>query len=262
MSNSWISASGADLSAGYARHAGTLRGALRHALVARALRTHLPPGAQLVLDVGGGDAHQAVQLARAGHHVTVLEPDPAMLERAAQRLASESDPVRGRVNLVPGRGEQTAELVGGGWDLVCCHGVLMYQDDPALLLATLVNAAREGGLLSILTKNGDALAMRPGLEARWADALAAMGSRREVGRLGVPTRADTLSDVQGMLSAAGAETVAWYGVRIFTDHLGDAPVGEGFDQILEAEWAAGERDPYRLVARNIHIIARKAADGR
>ncbi|MBB2912072.1 hypothetical protein FHS43_003352 [Streptosporangium becharense] len=90
MTNSWTSDSGADLATGYARHAGTLRGALRHALVARALREHLPAEPQRVLDVGGGDAHQAVpqpvlrtliqpprpitRFATRVHHITDDEP--------------------------------------------------------------------------------------------------------------------------------------------------------------------------------------------
>ncbi|MEU6718359.1 methyltransferase domain-containing protein [Nonomuraea sp. NPDC046802] len=257
MTNTWTSESGGDLSAGYARHTGTLRGALRHALVARALRAHLPAEQQRVLDVGGGDGHQAVQLARAGHDVTVLDTDPRMLKRAQERLAIERDIVRRRVHLVEGAGEDADKLVGGDFDLVCCHGVLMYVDDPQPLVRALVNAARPGGLLSVMTKNASALAMRPALERRWADARAVMDADTETGNLGVATRADTLDGIETMLADAGANSIAWYGVRVFTDHLGDEPVSEGFDQVLEAEWEAGARDPYRLVARQIHVMARR-----
>ncbi|MBG0825787.1 hypothetical protein HS048_34450 [Planomonospora sp. ID91781] len=50
-------------------------------------------------------------------------------------------------------------------------------------------------------------------------------------------------------------------MRIFTDHLGDAPVParEEFDRIVEVEWQAGCRDPYRRIARMIHLIAHRAA---
>ncbi|MFI0424034.1 methyltransferase domain-containing protein [Spongiactinospora sp. 9N601] len=262
--NTWTSASGGDLSAGYARHSGTLRGALRQALVARALRVHLPAAPQRVLDIGGGDAHQAVQLARAGHQVTVLDTDPQMLQRARERLAGEPEPVRQRIHLVQGAGEDAVDLVGGGHDVVCCHGVLMYVQDPRPLVQAAVKAARPGGgLVSLLTKNATALAMRPALERRWADALAVMDAATEIGNLGVATRADSLEALQALLAGAGAgaATVAWYGVRVFTDHLGDEPVGEGFDQVLEAEWEAGRRDPYRRVGRQIHVIARTGTAG-
>ncbi|WP_063819185.1 methyltransferase domain-containing protein [Herbidospora cretacea] len=257
MSNSWTSASGADLSAGYARHAGRLRGALRHALVARALRTNLPADPQQVLDIGGGDGHQAVLLARAGHQVTLLDPDPGMHKRAADRLAAESDQVRARVTLVEGTADQARDLAENGFDLVCCHGVLMYAEDPHTFLNDLAAAVRPSGLVSLLTKNANGLAMRPGLEGRWADAVAIMGAGSVEGNLGVSSRADTLTAVETILGEAGVTTSQWYGVRVFTDHLGDAPVGEGFDYVLEAEWQAGCRDPYRQIARLFHLIGRK-----
>ncbi|WP_433379338.1 methyltransferase [Streptosporangium sp. CA-115845] len=261
MTSSWFSPSGGDLSAGYARHAGTLRGALRHALVARALRTHLPDGQQQVLDVGGGDGHQAAQLARAGHLVTVLDPDTAMLERAAARIAAEPGEVRDRVRLVEGDGEHAEDVVGGGFDAVLCHGVLMYVADPDRFIRHLARAARPGGLVSLMTKNQDALAMRPGLEGRWPDTLTALRGGPQLGNLGVTSRAHSAAAVATMLAEAGAATTAWYGVRVFTDHLGDAPVGENFDLVLDAEWEAGRRDPYRRVARLLHFVAWTAREG-
>ncbi len=66
---------------------------------------------------------------------------------------------------------------------------------------------------------------------------------------------DTL---HALFGAAGATCMkAWYGVRVFTDHLADAPVDADFDQILAAEWAAGARDPYRGIARLFTLIARR-----
>ena len=78
--NTWLDESLADP---YAAHAGSLRGAVRQALVTRALLAHLPAPPQHVLDIGGGNGHQAIALASRGHQVTILDPDEAMLKRAA-----------------------------------------------------------------------------------------------------------------------------------------------------------------------------------
>jgi SAM-dependent methyltransferase len=256
--NSWTDGGDTgELALSYARHSGTLRGAVRQALVTRGLITHLPGTPQRVLDIGGGTGHQAIALARAGHSVVLLDPDEAALDYAARALAAEPAAVRDRVRLVPGRGEEAAHLVGGGFDAACCHGVLMYLADPHGMLAALAGAVRRGGLLSIVTKNGDALAMRPGLEGRWADAVAVLDSDAETGNLGVASRGDSLPGISAALDAIGAETVAWYGIRVLTDHLRDAPVGADFDQIVDAEWALGRRDPYRQVARLFHLLARR-----
>jgi S-adenosylmethionine-dependent methyltransferase len=254
--NTWTGTR-ADLATAYARHTGSLRGALRHALVTRALLTHLPDTPQRILDVGGGAGIQALALARAGHHVTILDPDLVMLGDAEQALTPQPREIAERVALVAGPGEDAAALVGDGFDAVCCHGVLMYLTDPTTMLQALTAAVRPGGLISVLAKNADALAMRPGMEGRWADALDLVTATTETGRLGVTSRADTLTGVQSTLAETGADTVAWYGVRVFTDHLRDTPVGPDFDHILDLEWAAGARDPYRQVARLFHLVARR-----
>ncbi len=241
----------------YARHTGTLRGAVRQALVTRALVTHMPTTAQRILDVGGGSGHQAIALARAGHEVVILDPDEKMLEVAQANIAREDRSVRARVRTVLGRGEDSLALVGGHWDVTCCHGVLMYLPDAEPLAQTLVEVTRTGGIVSVLTKNAATLALRPALEGRWADAISVLDGATEIGRLGVATRADTLNGVHAILKRSGASPFAWYGVRVAMDHLGDTPVGNDFDLIVDFEWAAGQRDPLRQIARLIHVLVRR-----
>ncbi|HUY47302.1 MAG TPA: hypothetical protein VMV92_16485 [Streptosporangiaceae bacterium] len=56
-----------------------------------------------------------------------------------------------------------------------------------------------------------------------------------------------------MLSESGVETIAWFGVRLFTDNW-TRPGAD--DQELEVEPEASRRDPYRLMSRLFHIIGR------
>jgi SAM-dependent methyltransferase len=257
--NSWFDAAGSQSLAGaYVCHSQTLRGAIRHTLVLRRLISFFPPGRQRILDVGGGDGCEAIALARLGHEVVVLDADPGMLSRAEHAVACQPGDVSRRVRTLLGRGEETVALAGAGFDVVCCHGVLMYLDEPAAMLAELARATRPGGIISVLAKNGHALAMRPGLEQRWADVAPMLEKSEETGNLGVRSRGDTVEDLSRILARAGAPVMSWYGVRIFTDHLRDAPVPPDFDQVIEAEWLAGMRDPYREVARLIHLAAKRA----
>jgi len=124
------------------------------------------------------------------------------------------------------------------------------------MIGALVSLANRSGVISILAKQGAALALRPGLQGRWSDALAALDSDRDTGNLGAVTRADTLEHLELALDNAGAELVAWYGVRLFTDHLGPELPGGDIAEILEAEWQASWRDPYRSISRMIHLIGR------
>ena len=73
-------------------HYASLRGRVRTHVIDEHLRAHLAPPPLHVVDVGGGAGHQSLPLARAGYEVTIVDPSPSMLERAARLLASEDEP--------------------------------------------------------------------------------------------------------------------------------------------------------------------------
>ena len=242
-------------------HYSTLRGLVRHELVSRQLRLHLEPPPGRVVDVGGGAGHQAIGLARDGYHVTVVDPSEQMLDRARDALRSDSVPVRARVRLVAATAEEAPAILGaGGFDAVLCHGVLMHLPDPRPTITALAALSRPGGIVSVLAKNRDALAMRAALEGRWGDALAALDATHDVGGLGVSTRGDSVDALSSLLDDVGIELVTWYGVRIFTDHLGDRRPGPDASDVIALEAEAARRDPYRSVARLIHLVGVRRTD--
>ncbi|GGJ47513.1 class I SAM-dependent methyltransferase [Streptomyces brasiliensis] len=218
-----------------------------------------PVGQRLrVLDVGMGQGTQALRLARAGHQVTGVERDATMVAAARQAVASEPEGIRERVRIVQGDGRDTGvHFLPGGFDVVLCHGVLMYVEEPDALLAGLARMLAPGGLLSLLVRNGDALAMRSGLSGDWTTALAAFDTMAYRNRLGLDVRADRLSAVTATLAGIGAPLHAWYGVRVFTDTAPDGtdlPGGPGeLETLLAAEERAGRTDPYRGVAALLHL---------
>ena len=247
-----------DLAERYNTSGGILRQVVRHELVDRGLAEHLPDPPASIADIGGGAGQQAIPLSRRGHRVTIVDPSKEMLAEARQRLAREAEGVRKRVRLVEGTGERAHEALGGErFDAVLCHGVLMYLEDPRPMIHALSALLRPGGVVSVLAKNAGALAMRPALEGRYLDALSSLEVDRDRGRLGVITRGDTVEDLYGAFRKDGVEALRWYGVRVFTDHLGDAMPGEDLPEVLELEWEAGRREPYRSVARLIHVLGRK-----
>ena len=141
---------------------------------------------------------------------------------------------------------------------VLCHGVLMHLPDPGPVLRILAGLTAPGGIVSLLVRNGDALAMRPGLAGDWAACAAAFGSDRYENRIGVSARADRLSDLTGRLAGHGLRVTAWYGVRVFTDTApSDAEPPPDLAALLDCEERAGCTDPYRQVAALLHVIARK-----
>jgi SAM-dependent methyltransferase len=215
-----------------------------------------PVGQRLrVLDVGMGQGTQALRLARAGHQVTGVEQDPTMIAAAREALSGEPEGIRERVRLVQSDGRDTGvHFLPGSFDVVLCHGVLMYVEEPDALLAGLARMLAPGGLLSLLVRNGDALAMRPGLFGDWAAALDAFDTLSYTNRLGLDVRADRLEALTATLAGIGAPLHAWYGVRVFTDTAADgAELPPDAETLLAAEERAGRTDPYRGVAALLHL---------
>lgn len=238
-----------------------MRDAVRQELVARQLHAHLPAGRRLrILDAGCGQGTQALRLAREGHQVTGMDADPEMLDAFTAALAGEDEAVRSRVRLIQADGRAVGRWYGpGSFDVVLCHGVLMYLEEPDPILAALARVLGEGGLLSLLVRNGDALALRAGLAGDWAGALAAFDADLYVNRIGVAARADRRAGLTTTLREIGVPVRAWYGVRLFTDLAPDGaqvPADPGeWGALLAAEEEAGRRDPYRGVAALLHLCA-------
>ena len=103
-----------------------------------------------------------------------------------------------------GQGTQALRLA-----LVCCHGVMMYLDDWAQAIADMGERVKTGGRASITFRNGDALAMRPGLRGDWAAALAALESTDYTNELGLPAHACTAAEIDVALASAGLRPDAW-----------------------------------------------------
>jgi SAM-dependent methyltransferase len=243
------------------RKLGKLRDVVRQELVARQLADELPAPPVRIIDLGCGQGTQALRLARRGYEVTGVDASADLLARFERDLAAEPAEVRARVRVERGLIETWAErAVVSRPAAVLCHGVLMYLADPDPVLRVIAGLTGPGGLVSLLVRNGDALAMRPGLSGDWAACARAFGAVRYENRIGVSARADRLADLAGRLATCGLELTAWYGVRVFTDIAADgAEPPADLPGLLDCEERAGRTDPYRQVAALLHLIARRPA---
>ena len=246
----------------------SVKGLVRTYVMHQQLLEHLPPPPGSILDVGGGAGHQSFPLAVAGYDVTLLDSSPAMLDKARERLQRLPDDARGRVKVILADAENSDEAVDGRrFDAVLCHGVLgYYLEQPLSLLDQLSRCAAAGGLVSIMTGNAKAAAVRPALERRWDDALASFDSNTEVGVLGVQGRGDTVEEISQLMQERGVDPVRWYGVWLFVDWLefSGAELNPSDSRQVEAtaavELEASRRDPYRQLSRVFHLVGRKTSD--
>jgi SAM-dependent methyltransferase len=242
----------------------SVKGRVRTYVLHQQLLEHLPEPPAAVLDIGGGAGHQSFPLALAGYEVTLLDPSPAMLDKARQRLQGLPGEARRRVRFVRADGGNADEAVHGRrFAAVLCHGVLGYLERPEPLVAQVCRCAAAGGLVSIMSGNARTGAVRPALERRWDDALAAFDATGEIGVLGVPTRGDTVEHLSELMRSQGVEPLRWYGVWLFTDWLDfsgaelDPSDSQQVAAMAAVELEASRRDPYRQLSRPFHLVGRK-----
>jgi S-adenosylmethionine-dependent methyltransferase len=247
----------------YAAYLKTPEGRLRLDLAFANLQEFLPQATRslLALDLGGGIGTTAVRMAQLGLHVTLLDTSLPMLD-FAERAAREAG-VTERIGLKHGDAEQLATLFdAGSFDLILCHNILEYVDDPGAVLRGAARTLRDpSGILSVLVRNqagevlkaaiqdGDLTAAEHNLTAEWGHE-SLYGGR---------VRLFTMESVQAMMVESSLAVTAERGVRVMSDYLPPrVSRNDEYQRIFELERSLGRRAEFAAVARYAHFLAHRA----
>lgn len=216
-----------------------------------------------VIDVGGGTGGFAVPLACLGHLVTVVDPSPDALA-ALQRRAAEAD-VADRIRPLQGDAGALVPLLGdAAADVVLCHGVLEYTDDPAGAVQDVAQVLRGGGLFSLLAAQRLGAVLARALSGRFVAARRILTD--PAGRAGgsdpMPRRFD-LDQVLALLAGADLQVRVVHGVRLFADLLPGALVDDpdAASALLDLERIAGDQAAHpelTSLAAQLHVVAERS----
>ncbi|MFI0349659.1 methyltransferase domain-containing protein [Actinomadura sp. 9N407] len=236
-------------------------GRVRSAVLWDALRKVLDridpdSGPRDIVDVGGGTGGFAVPLAELGHRVTVVDASLDALA-ALERRADESGVT---VRAVQGDAADLPDLLGrDAADLVLCHSVLEYVDDPAAVMATLTTVVRPGGSVSVLVPGQVAAALARAVAGHFDDARRALTDPS--GRWGEhdhTPRRFTRQSLSALVENAGLRVGALHGVRIFADLV---PAGlldaeqDAAEALIALESVAAVHPVLRELATQLHVVA-------
>ena len=248
----------------YAAYLETPEGRLRLDLTFASLQEFLGPAKDSLcaLDLGGGTGAVAVRLACLGFHVTILDSSPAMLG-LAQHAAQDAGVV-GKMTLQLGDATRLTDLFRGElFDVILCHNLLEYVDDPHAVLCGATRLMRDSSaILSLLVRNqagevlkaaiqtGDLAAAENNLSAEWA----------QESLYGGKVRLFTADDLEAMLKTASFKIAAKRGVRVIADYLPSQISRDvEYGRILELERKLGMLPQFAAVARYTHCLARRSS---
>jgi S-adenosylmethionine-dependent methyltransferase len=247
----------------YAAYLGTPEGRLRSDLAFANLQDFLPPPPQAeyslcALDLGCGTGATAVRLARLGIHVTLLDSSAEMLDMA-KSTAREAG-VTAMIALKHGDAGKLASLFPmESFDVILCHNILEYVDDPCAVLRSAARALRDpSSIISVLVRNqagevlkaaiqdGDLAATEHNLTAEWGHE-SLYGGRVQL---------FAAERLQAMLLESSLAVTAERGVRVMSDYLPPrVSRNDEYKRILELERKLGRRPEFAAVARYTHCLA-------
>ena len=247
----------------YAAYLETPEGRLRIDLPFANLQEFLGPAGNKdslrALDIGCGTGAMAVRLARLGVHVTVLDSSPAMLD-LAQRAAQEAGVAEKITSKLADAGRLT-DWLPSGFDVVLCHNLLEYVDDPQAVICSAARVMRDSrAILSVLVRNqagevlkaaiqaGDLTQAEHNIGADWG----------QESLYGGKVRLFTADGIEAMLKTASLALAATRGVRVTADYL-PAWISRDteYEQILELERRLGKLPKFAAVARYTQCLARR-----
>jgi S-adenosylmethionine-dependent methyltransferase len=225
-----------------------------------------------VVDVGAGTGGYAVQVAALGHHVTVVDPSPDALTAARWRATE-----RGvTLTAIQGEAADLPGLVGeAAADLVICHNVLEYVEEPRAAMAAIARVLRPGGTVSVLAANVVGAVLQRALSGRYADARRMLVPEpAEANDPAVPVpavsavpvpgdhRRFTLAELTGLIDGAGLIAGDARGVRVFSGLLPPAMADTAADPaaaeaLRELEEAAASYPALRDIAARLHVLGHR-----
>ncbi len=246
----------------YAAYLETPEGRLRTELAFANLQDFLPMQAQpgmRALDIGCGTGATAVRLARLGMHVTLLDFSREMLDIA--KCTAQEAAVDDKVVFQHGDVTQLKNLLPtASFEVILCHNVLEFVDDPTAILCDAARALRDSSaIFSVLVRNragevlkaavlaGDLTAAKNNLTTEWG----------QESLYGGRVRLFTPDGLKAMLTAASLTVIAERGVRVIADYLPpQISRTTDYKRIFELERELGSRPEYAAVARYTQLFAR------
>ena len=176
-----------------------------------------------IVDVGGGTGGLAVPFAALGHNVTVVDPSPDALA-AAQRRAAEAG---ARLASVQGEAASLDGVVGpAAADLVICHNVLEYVEEPADAMSAIARVLRPSATVSVLASNAVAAVLHRALVGRFAEARHLLASAPSA-QLSTPPRRFTLPELAALITTVVSPLARHRLIDVVIADIDDPPRAPG-----------------------------------
>lgn len=235
----------------------TLKGQLRLAVLRQDFDEFIPVRPLSVLDVGAGQGHWALELTRRGHRVLLNDLSAQMLAQAREQfeLAQLPPEALAQTRWLQGPIQALAGDLQEHFDLITCHAMMEWLEDPKTLFPLLMPLLKPGGWLSLVFYNVHGLVYKNLLRGNFAK-VEAKDYRGYRGSL-TPVSPLEPEQVLAWSQTAGLQLICHSGIRVFHDYVLDPQQrNSNPEALIRNELACSRQDPYRGLGRYVHLLLR------
>lgn len=245
---------------------GGLKGDIRLAVLERDCAAQLPiepfsssTDCWTILDAGGGQGQFSLRLAQAGHQVIICDISAEMINLAqaqvdqlglAERVQLIHCAIQNLPQHLPDHERQ--------FDLVICHAVMEWMQEPQSLLPHLLTYLKPQGYLSLTFYNIHSLIYKNLLRTNFKKII----SKDYGGSRGSLTPINPLEPQQVLDWAAHLQLqlLSHSGIRVFHDYIfNEEHRGRDPHTLLQMELEFSQKEPYRSLGRYIHLLLQNPA---
>lgn len=210
-----------------------------------------------ILDAGSGTAEMALLLASDNTQLVLSDISENMLQQARQVFSKQVPHVP--VTFINASIQQLPEKLQQQFDLVICHAVLEWMEQPKVAIDTLLKFIEPGGYLSLMFFNRNSLVMRQMLN----------GNLKKLKSENFQDKKTTLTPISPLdpetvyhwLESSGLTIIRKTGIRVMYDYMaGNVRSKRSIEDILEMEKRYSGQEPFRSLGRYIHVVCQKPAE--
>ena len=230
---------------------GSTKGQLRHELLVHYLHDCIPLNTQLleVLDAGGGTGVMSQVMLNLNHKVTLSDISSEVLSLAKGKLGK-------NINLDVQNKAILSLSTKKQYDLVVCHAVLEWIQNPFEVICKLVDLVKPGGYLSLSFFNYDAQLFGNMLYGNFDYVEQGMTTKNIV-RLS-PNNPQKPKIILSQLENLPVKIIKKAGIRCFHDYLKQTEKQTSeYDQLKQLEIKYGSTEPYLWLGKYFLVIAQK-----
>ena len=246
-----------DLAERFEKHIyGSSKGVIRQAIIWRDLKRALAGNKKLrVLDLGAGLGHFSIKLSQLGHDVCFTDISPVMAQKAIE-FASQAG-VDGNIDWNILSYLQFVEQHHGKFDLILCHALLEWLEQPEQLFPAMVNLLETRGIFSLCFYNPVGMVYRNLIHGNFNRVTHQEDYRGDKGSL-TPDNPCSIREVKQWLGENQFDIESVSGIRVFSDYAVEKRGGLKLPKaVLDMELEFSQLEPYKWMGRYLHFMVNR-----